>query len=549
MNEIIKELDMNKIYKVVFYARVSTEEEKQINALEKQIEELTGFINSQINWCLVDKYIDEGKTGTTSKGRHEYNRLFDDMLTNKFDIVVIKDISRLNRNAGNYYQFINRITTENKKLYLYLDRKFYSSDDAFLNGIKAMMAEEYSRDLSKKILSASQRSINNGVAYGNSRIYGYDKIPKSFVINEEEAKIIRQIFDWYISGYGFRIIQRKLTEMGIFSSTGTQFSLSTLKRIIKNEKYKGVLVSGKTRYNFDTKKTVEVPKDKRKYIKGGIPAIVSEEVWEKANSIIKNKAKQYDDGRIKGVSKKCFIPEQSALSGKIFCAKCGKVFWHSPYTTKVNKLKRDIWMCSTYKSWGVKYCKNISIEFDKILAKVKEILFKENQKCSDIEATLNILKQTLDDGREKRISSVSAQIEKYNNRLGNLTDLLLDGIISKDDYISKKSEILSKIDNLQNVLKDEERERESYLSKEMRLVEIRRFLETNVSTIDDITDDDIRKFIKIITVSEEEIIVETNSGNTYTIDADDIKMKFAPRNKAYLERIHQNLASQTNSNI
>ena len=547
MNEIVTELDSTKIHKVVFYARVSTEEEKQINALEKQIEELTTFINSQINWCLVDKYIDEGKTGTTSKGRHEYNRLFDDMLTDKFDIVVIKDISRLNRNAGNYYQFINRITTENKKMYLYLDRKFYSSDDAFLNGIKAMMAEEYSRDLSKKILSASQRSINNGVAYGNGRIYGYDKIPKAFVINEEEAEIVRQIFNWYISGYGFRIIQRKLTEMGIFSSTGTQFSLSTLKRMIKNEKYKGVLVSGKTRYNFDTKKTVEVPMDKRKYIDGGIPAIVSKEVWEKANTIIRNKAKQYDDGRIKGVSKKCFIPEQSALSGKIFCSKCGKVFWHSPYTTKVNRLKRDVWICSTYKSWGAKYCKNISVEFDKILTKVKDILFNENQKCNDIEITLNILKQSLDDGREKKVKNISVQIEKYNNRLSNLTDLLLDGIIDKENFFAKKTEILSKIDNLQTALKEEKKEHESCLSKEIRLVEIKRFLETDVATVDDISDDDIRKFIKKITISEKEITVETNSENTYKINADDVKLKFAPRNKTYLEQIHRDLVTQNNN--
>ena len=97
---------------------------------------------------------------------------------------------------------------------------------------------------------------------------------------------MRKIFNWYVNGYGFRTIQKKLTEIGVFSSTGTQFSLPTLKRMIKNEKYKGLLVSGKTKYNFETKKTEVLPPEQRTYIPNGIPAIVSEGIWEKANAII-----------------------------------------------------------------------------------------------------------------------------------------------------------------------------------------------------------------------------------------------------------------------
>lgn len=542
MDEIIKELDINKIYKVVFYARVSTEEEKQINALEKQVEELTSFIHLQPNWLLVDGYIDEGKTGTTSKGRHEYNRLYNDMLTDNFDIIVIKDISRMNRNTGNYYQFINRVATEGKKLYMFLDRKFYTSDDSLINGIKAMMAEEYSRDLSKKINSASQRSIENGVAYGNSRIYGYTKTKQSFAVDEEEAKIVRQVFEWYVSGYGFRTIQKKLTEMGVLSSTGTQFSLSTLKRMIKNEKYKGLLVSGKTHYNFETKKTESVPKSKRKYIQNGIPAIVSEEIWEKANDIIKQKATTFNTstGEKRGSNSTPFAPEQSALSGKIFCGKCGKPFWHCPYTTKVNRLRRDIWMCSTYKSWGVKYCKNYNIEFDKILNEIRQILFTENKNCTSIKITLDILRQALDSGKENKINTLTKQLEKYRKRLNNLTDLLLDDVISKTEYISKKEEFTTKITSLQSELEKESIQQTQFIGKEKRLQEIKTFLETSVSDSSDITDDDIRKFIKRITVFDEKILVETESGNSYNIDPDNVKLKFMPRNKEYLQKIRAN---------
>ena len=181
--------------KVVFYSRVSTEEEKQLNALDKQIQELTDYIHSQKDWVLVDKYIDEGISGTTSKGRHEYNRLYNDLLTDKFDIVVIKDQSRLMRNVLDWYLFLDRILKNNKQIYMYLDNSFYTPDNAFISGIKAMMAEEYSRDLSRKIKSAAQRSQKNGTVYGNNRMLGYKQEGGKLTIIEEEAEIVRQVFE------------------------------------------------------------------------------------------------------------------------------------------------------------------------------------------------------------------------------------------------------------------------------------------------------------------------------------------------------------------
>ena len=255
--------------KVVFYSRVSTDEEKQLNALDKQIQELTDYIHSQKDWVLVDKYIDEGISGTTSKGRHEYNRLYNDLLTDKFDIVVIKDQSRLMRNVLDWYLFLDRVTKNGKQIFMYLDNSFYTPDNAFISGIKAMMAEEYSRDLSRKIKSAAQRSQKNGTVYGNNRMLGYKQEGGKLTIIEEEAEIVRQVFEWYIQGDGFRVIQQKLLDKGIMSTTGTPFSLSTLKRMIKQEKYKGLLISGKRRKNFETKQMVDVPESEWVIIPNG----------------------------------------------------------------------------------------------------------------------------------------------------------------------------------------------------------------------------------------------------------------------------------------
>ena len=362
--------------KVVFYSRVSTDEEKQLNALDKQIQELTDYIHSQKDWVLVDKYIDEGISGTTSKGRHEYNRLYNDLLTDKFDIVVIKDQSRLMRNVLDWYLFLDRVMKNGKQIFMYLDNSFYTPDNAFTSGIKAMMAEEYSRDLSRKIKSAAQRSQKNGTVYGNNRMLGYKQEGGKLTIIEEEAEIVRQVFEWYIQGDGFRVIQQKLLAKGIRSTTGTPFSLSTLKRMIKQEKYKGLLVSGKRRKNFETKKFEDVPKSEWVIIPNGVPAIVSEEVWEKANQCLRERCVEngIEYAKTRGTFKSNLYP----LSGKIYCGKCGKPYWHEFHLTKVNKIPRNTWQCSTYKAYGTrpdKGCQNKILRDDEFLKRTCKKFF------------------------------------------------------------------------------------------------------------------------------------------------------------------------------
>lgn len=110
------------------------------------------------------------------------------MLENKFDIIVIKDQSRLMRNVLDWYLFVDRLNRTKKKLYLYLDHAFYTPDDALITGIKAMMAEEYSKDLSRKILSAAKRSQKGGTVYGNNRLWGYDQKTENCLSMKKKPK-------------------------------------------------------------------------------------------------------------------------------------------------------------------------------------------------------------------------------------------------------------------------------------------------------------------------------------------------------------------------
>ena len=170
----------------VIYCRCSTEEESQVDALKNQVMEARACVREN-GWTLVDEYV-ESKSGTTSRGRQQYSRLLDDMLTSKFDIIVIKSQDRLMRNTRDWYLFVDRLSTCGKKLYLYLERKFYSPDDALLAGIKAILAEEYSRELSKKVANAHRhRQMSGGRVMLTNRAYGFLKTADGGVrIDEKE---------------------------------------------------------------------------------------------------------------------------------------------------------------------------------------------------------------------------------------------------------------------------------------------------------------------------------------------------------------------------
>ena len=119
--------------RAVIYCRCSTEEESQRDALVRQAAEAEECVR-RLNWFLEDKYI-ESRSGTSTKGREQYRRLFEDLLKDKFDIVVIKSQDRLMRNTKDWYLFADRLVTCKKRLYLYLEKRFYSADDALITGI------------------------------------------------------------------------------------------------------------------------------------------------------------------------------------------------------------------------------------------------------------------------------------------------------------------------------------------------------------------------------------------------------------------------------
>lgn len=275
--------------RAVFYARVSTQEEAQLKALPKQIQECKDTIVEN-KWKLIDGYIDEGKSGTQVKRRTEYQRLLNDIEEDKFDIVVVKSQDRLQRNPGDWYIFIDKLIKNGKKLYLYLERKFFEpSEDALITGIKAILAAEYSRDLSKKLSNSAQRRIEkvrngeNVTAMGTNMCYGYYIENGQWKVDHEQAKITKLIYQLYLKYDSIRKVVDEINAQGYRNQKGGLFCADSVARILKNPRYKGTLVVNRFHRDFDSKTIVQNPPEEWVTLDDAFEAVVTAEEWEEVN--------------------------------------------------------------------------------------------------------------------------------------------------------------------------------------------------------------------------------------------------------------------------
>lgn len=455
--------------RVVIYCRVSTQEQAQRDALAVQVEEAQNAVKSN-EWVLVDQYI-EMESGTTKHGRSEYMRLLDDIKDkNKFDIIVIKSLDRLNRSAKNWYLFVEELVNNDKLLYIYMDRAFYKTDDRLISGVKAILAEQYSRDLSSKINNAHEYRQKNGTTVLiNNNTYGYVKNPdKSVSIHPEEAEMIRKIYRLAAQGCGSRTISKILYQDGIRNRNGNQLEESSIRRIIKNPLFKGIVVMNKRHFDFEKKKEIKNPESEWIYHQGLVPAIVEEKLWEKANKMLKLSAAQ-----VKGAGRQKKHRELYDFSGKLICGECGAPYYKT-FRRQYSNPEHVIveWRCSSYlkhgrkkqevaegknqsKEWGadeqelrrgqITGCDNIHLKQEGLERMMRELsgqLFAWQDEENMIRRIIKILSEVLLTGETHlKKEEVEKNLMAVRNRKSRLLDLLLDNTISKQGYKSKQKEL------------------------------------------------------------------------------------------------------------
>ena len=325
---------------VAAYARVSTDSDEQLSSYEAQVAFYTQHIKSNPEWEFVGVYTDEGISGTNTRKREGFNRMVEDALNGKIDLILTKSISRFARNTVDTLTTIRKL--KEKKVEVYFEKENIYTLDAkgeVMLTIMSSLAQEESRSISENVTWGKRKSMADGkfsLAYKNFLGYekGEDGFPK---IVEEEAKIVRQIYSWFLEGRTIRAIADSLTQQGIPTPRRkTKWSVSTVTSILTNEKYKGDALLQKT-YTADyltksvKKNHGEVP---QYYIEDSHPAIIDPETFE----LVQNEMKRRRPHRHQ-------LHRNSPFTAKIICSDCGGFYgrkvWHSN-----SKYKKLIWRCN-----------------------------------------------------------------------------------------------------------------------------------------------------------------------------------------------------------
>jgi DNA invertase Pin-like site-specific DNA recombinase len=463
-NLIAEEINTErKLKKVCAYARVSTDSEEQLTSYDSQIKYYSDYINSNPNWKFVGIYADEGISGTQVKHRTEFQRMINDALNGKIDIIITKSISRFARNVVDTLNNVRELRECNVDVYFEKENihTIDTESEMFL-GLCSMFAQAESESISQNVKMGIKSKMTRGEFVGCPKCYGYNwnKETKELEINEEQAKIVRMIFNWYADGLGTRVIANKLKELGYKTEKGYDFRYNQVGNIIKNEKYVGDYLGQKSYIvsPLTHKRNKNFGEKEKYYVKDHHIPIISRELWNKCQELLNKRRNEMPEGQ--QYSKHyCY---RYIFSSKIECGICGANYVHR-MSGKQNGKNYFYWSCYNKVSLKEK-CPDSLIIREEILkemfVKVYNSIIEKKHKTK--EKLIIAIKDTLSsDDSKKDLNKLSNEKQTLQNRLSNLIDLKLDDIENKDVYNEKEKEINSRIKEI-----NEQIEQIEYTSKQ-----------------------------------------------------------------------------------
>ncbi len=409
--------------RVTFYARVSTDMDAQLSSLENQVQYYTELIQSKPNWSFVPGYIDEGISGGTTKKRDDFNRMIRDAKAGRFDFIITKEISRFSRSTLDSIQYTQLLLDYNVGVFFQNDNiNTLDADSEFRLVVMAGVAQDEIRKLSERIKFGFRQSIKNGRVLGNDRLYGYDKHDCVMTINEGEAEIVRTVFSLYANdGLGIRKISQRLYEMGYTSREGNAFNVLTIRHMLENPKYKGWYCGNKTQsLDYRTKKKAFLDESEWiVYPDPAIPAIVSEELWDRANALYKERSRQ-----MKQHANGAVYHNRYPYSGKLYCEAHGTTFHRQVLESKSGR--KEVWQCKVYRAKGRAACSAPQVrseELDQIMADIfSRVMTDKNAIIETLLAILKSIPRGVDYSKAKqRAVDEAAAIRAKKDRLLELS--------------------------------------------------------------------------------------------------------------------------------
>ena len=462
--------DRNRERRVSIYGRVSTEHEAQLSALENQMQWYEDQARYHPNWTVVETYIDEGITGTQAKKRPAFLRMLEDARQGKFDLIVTREVCRFARNVVDTLVVTRELKSIGVEVFFIEDNIWTMDGDGELRlSLMATLAQEESRKTSERVKAGQKISRDNGVLYGNGNILGYDRVGDTYVINEEQAETVRMIYDLYLQGYGSLKIANILTERKRKTASGlVKWSISNIMRAIRNATYTGTKCYNKSRSNnfLEQKRINNLDMSTYEYVEGDFPAIISQEVWDKAQEIRTSRVKPSLVSTTKTTHSK---RDSKDIWVNLLRCSCGSSFrknkWHTKNDGGIsygyqcynqlnngNKKKRDELGLDTEG-----YCDSRMIadwKLDFMAKSLLEHLWTDRKES--VLLALDLIKRYYRDERvtcgKGDTTVIQSKLNKATARLQNLIAMRADGEITKEEYQAMRSPVDEEIRALQKAL-------------------------------------------------------------------------------------------------
>lgn len=441
------------------YIRLSVEDgHGRGNSIENQQLILNDYVCGKPEFNVCGTYIDNGLTGTNFN-RPNFQRMLADIESGKISCVIVKDLSRLGRNAIDTGYYIEQYFVQHKIRFIAVNDSYDTADTNSTRGgiilpLKNMVNEAYALDIGKKIRSAAHQAMLDGEFIGARAPFGYKKSPDNchkLIVDEETAPIVRQIFEWAASGIGVNTITVRLNEMGAVTSSvyksqtseiekryrqNRNWTTFTVAHILNNPVYTGDMVQGKS-------KTIEhnqqdAPPEDYIIVRNTHEAIVSRKLFETANKIRSAVREEYKSKPINAYSENIF-------KGLVFCPHCGK-----PLHRQRGNIRKDgtgiyRFHCISPSRVSKAACIGVNINEQEVIDFVSGALKTE----------LSTLKKSVpqadkSDILKRQKSDKQRELNRVQSLIRGLYENLVSGVISSEDYAEFKSDYTSKAEELKS---------------------------------------------------------------------------------------------------
>lgn len=403
------------------YCRVSTDRDAQIESLENQKAFFTEFAG-KYGHELVRVYADEGISGKQMSNRKAFLQMLSDAEKGLFEMVAVKDISRFARNTVDFLCATRRLRALRIEVQFLSNSQTILGSSEFVLTMFSALAQEESANLSKRVRFGKRVNARRGRV--PNLIYGYDQLDTfTLVVNPQEAEVVRRVFSLYQNeGMGAHRIALLLNGEGVPGKKGGRWTSKTIRRMLRNPIYCGVLVNNKYEtVDFLTGQQVRLPADQQFVHERPAYAIVPKSLFEQVQRTADARAGQYAaSGRHSSTH---------LFSGLIRCGSCGHLFTRRQYTYRNTFIK---WGCSGHNQYTAGFCPNaVSLDEQALLDELERFL---DQAVPDREAFLEKIVQACRraDGQSGR-SAAEQRIARLDRRAERYRAMCADGLMELEE--------------------------------------------------------------------------------------------------------------------